>query len=85
MATAQSNATMRYMEKNYERLELKFRKDEKMKERISSHCAEYGYLADSLKGGISVVNFIRKAVETQMAIDRGELKLTKPRIKKEEK
>lgn len=83
--TAQTNATRRYMEKNYERLELKFRKEENLKERIYDHCEEYGYQADSLKGGISVVNFIRKAIETQMAIDRGELKLTKPRAKKVEK
>lgn len=84
-ATSQSNATRRYMDKNYERLELKFRKDENLKERIYNHCQEYGYMADSLKGGVSVVNFIRKAIETQIALDRGELKLTKPRARKEEK
>ena len=81
----QITATRNYMTKHYERLEFSFRKEEKWKERIDEHCREYGYMADSIKGGISRVNFLKKAMETQMAIDRGELKLTKPRKKKEEK
>ena len=79
----QNNAIQRYMEKNYDRLELRFRKEEKLKERLYKHCEEYGYQADSLKGGVSVASFIKKAVETQMAIDRGEAKLTDIQAKKD--
>ena len=73
----QINATRKYMKKYYERLELTFRVEENWRKRIDEHCLKYGYKADSIKGGVSRVNFIKKAMETQMAIDRGELKVVK--------
>lgn len=73
--------------KIYDRLEIYVRKEFKIKERIEQHCLEYGYVNEESISGKKTnrVAFITKAIETQMAIDRGELKLTKPRKKKEEK
>jgi len=85
VSEAQKRATRTYVDATYERLELKFRKDENWRARIDAHCRQYGYESEQSKDGIGRTIFIKKAIETQMAIDRGELKLTKPRKKKEEK
>ena len=74
--------------KLYDRIEIYVRKDLQIKEQIENHCQEYGYLNEDgiyKEKKTNRAKFILKAIETQMAIDRGELKLTKPRKKKEEK
>lgn len=84
---AQVRAKNNYMKKVYDRIEIFVKKELNLKERIEDHCLEYGYINEESISGKKTnrVAFITKAIETQMAIDRGELKLTKPRKKKEEK
>ena len=66
---SQNKATTKYVSENYNRIEVRFRKEENMVLKIKTHLKEYGYSDRS--------DFIKKAVETQMAIDRGELKVVK--------
>ena len=81
VSEAQKRATRKYVDEKYDRLELKFRKDEKWKERIDEHCKQYGYVSNTSRTGLTRMSFIKNAIETQMAIERGEIKIVKVDVK----
>ena len=66
---AQVRATTKYIKNNYKRIEIKFRNDDDITEKMDEHWKSYGYADRS--------ELIKKALETQIAIDRGEMKLVK--------
>ena len=70
-------ANNHYRKETYKTLQVAYRKEEKLGDRINEHCIEYGYLTETgpKKGEPNKSAFILKAIETQMKIDRGELKI----------
>lgn len=79
MATeAQLRANYKYHKKTYDRIEIYVKKELNLKEKIEEHCQEYGYLTDKNISGKKTnrAAFITKAIETQMAIDSGKIKVT---------
>ena len=80
MATeAQIRANNKYQKKAYERIEIYVRKELELKKKIEKHCLEYGYINENSASAKKTnrVAFITKAIETQMAIDRGEIEIIK--------
>ena len=80
VSEAQMRAIANSKKKLYDRIEIYVRKDAGLKERIEAHCAEYGYKNEDGINREKATNraaFITRAIETQMAIDRGEMKLVK--------
>ena len=43
MSDAQSKATIKYVKKNYDRVEVRFRKEEEIPKKIKIHCEKYNY------------------------------------------
>lgn len=76
----ESERVTKYVAENYDRIEIRFDKDEDMTRKIDEHCKKMGYLVEGNtrnKNQISRKTFIKKAIETQMKIDNGEWKLIK--------
>ena len=73
---AQNRATAKYMRENYDRLDVKFKKESKMLDVLNNHVKEYDY-KDSVTGRYSKAEFVKRAIETQLAIDRGEIKIVR--------
>lgn len=84
VSEAQKRLNREYVKNTYERLTVRFRKEHNMLKTLDKHAEEYGYV-DENSGLYSKAELARRAIETQMAIDRGELRVVKPRKKKEEK
>ena len=70
-------ANNRYRKDTYKTLQVAYHKEEELSEKINEHCIKYGYLTETgpKKGDPNKSAFILKAIETQMKIDRGELKI----------
>ena len=69
--------TTGYIKDKLERLEIRFRKEDEMTKKIDEHCLKYGYVNTNGRypGGANRTEFIKKAIETQIAIDNGILKV----------
>lgn len=76
LTEAQLRARKKYNEKTFDRIEIKPKQSENLPARIDAHCIKHGYLKET--GQIGTPNrtgFIVKAIETQMKIDNGEIKI----------
>ena len=75
MSDAQSKATIKYVKKNYDRVEVRFRKEEEIPKKIKIHCEKYNYRDEYNRPNKSML--FRKALDTQMKVDSGEYELVK--------
>lgn len=69
--------TTKYIKDNLERMEIRFQASDNMTEKIDEHCLKHGYVNTSGRypGKSNRTEFIKKAIETQIAIDNGTLKV----------
>ena len=76
---AQARATNKYNKNTYDAITVKYKKSEDMPDRLKEHCIKYGYLIETgpKTGDPNKAEFIKKAIETQIAIDNGTLKVVK--------
>ena len=75
VSKAQNKATNKYVKETYDRIEVRFRREDDIPRKVQEHCEKYNYLDKYNRPNRS--ELFRQALETQMAIDRGEYKLVK--------
>ena len=70
--------TTEYIQKNLERLEIRFQAKDEMTKKIDEHCIKHGYVNTNGRypGKSNRTEFIKKAIETQIAIDNGIIKIS---------